>query len=212
MGRFFLFMMVLWVGHTAMAQKMRDVFAAMPDSILEVMTKNNRLDCIDFIEHDMEARVRNRFDGFTQLKAMTLDYLDLQLTARCQVEMKLLPAKDSLNYVCMVRTYAGPVRESVVTLYTPEWQRLPQEEWLSSFPAYSGFWVENDTIDAKEISRLQHLQDMRFVTADLQPDDMRLTFALQPGEVEREDSIRIAAAVRPLVYEWVGDRFEPVEE
>ena len=33
MGRFFLFMMVLWVGHTAMAQKMRDVFAAMPDSI-----------------------------------------------------------------------------------------------------------------------------------------------------------------------------------
>ena len=85
MGRFFLFMMVLWVGHTAMAQKMRDVFAAMPDSILEVMTKNNRLDCIDFIEHGMEARVRNRFDGFTQLKAMTLDYLDLQLTARCQV-------------------------------------------------------------------------------------------------------------------------------
>ena len=121
MGRFFLFMMVLWVGHTAMAQKMRDVFAAMPDSILEVMTKNNRLDCIDFIEHGMEARVRNRFDGFTQLKAMTLDYLDLQLTAQCRVEMKLLPAKDSLNYVCMVRTYAGPVRESVVTLYTPEW-------------------------------------------------------------------------------------------
>ena len=70
--------------------------------------------------------------------------------------------------------------------------------------------MENDTIDAKEISRLQHLQDMRFVTADLQPDDMRLTFALQPGEVEREDSIRIAAVVRPLVYEWVGDRFEPV--
>ena len=78
MGRFFLFMMVLWVGHTAMAQKMRDVFASMPDSILEVMTKNNRLDCIDFIEHGMEARVRNRFDGFTQLKAMTLDYLDLR--------------------------------------------------------------------------------------------------------------------------------------
>lgn len=210
MGRFFLFIMVLLVGHTAMAQRMRDVFAAMPDSILEVMTKNNRLDCIDFIEHGMEARVRNRFDGFTQLKAMTLDYLDLQLTAQCRVEMKLLPAKDSLNYVCMVRTYAGPVRESVVTLYTPEWQRLPQDVWLSSLPGYPDFWVGNDTIDAKEISRLQHLQDMRFVTADLQPDDMRLTFALQPGEVEREDSIRIAAVVRPLVYEWVGDRFEPV--
>ena len=210
MGRFFLFIMVLLVGHTAMAQRMRDVFAAMPDSILEVMTKNNRLDCIDFIEHGMEARVCNRFDGFTQLKAMTLDYLDLQLTAQCRVEMKLLPAKDSLNYVCMVRTYAGPVRESVVSLYTSEWQRMPAQAWLAPIPDYTGFWMENDTVDAKEIARLQHLQDMRFVTAELQPDDMRLTFALQPGEVEREDSIRIAAVVRPLVYEWVGDRFEPV--
>ena len=129
-----------------------------------------------------------------------LDYLDLQLTAQCRVEMKLLPAKDSLNYVCMVRTYAGPVRESVVTLYTPEWQRLPREEWLSSFPTYSGFWVENDTVDAKEISRLQHLQDMRFVTADLQPDDMRLTFALQPGEVERaEEALDIETMVKAAV-------------
>lgn len=211
MGRFFLFMMVLWVGHTAMAQKMRDVFAAMPDSILEVMTKNNRLDCIDFIEHGMEARVRNRFDGFTQLKAMTLDYLDLQLTAQCQVEMKLLPAKDSLNYVCMVRTYAGPVRESVVSLYTSEWQRMPAQEWLAPIPDYAGFWMENDTVDAKEIARLQHLQDMRFVTAELQPDDMRLTFSLQPGVVERGDSLRIAGVLRPLVYEWDGARFVPVK-
>ena len=124
--------------------------------------------------------------------------------------VKLLPAKDSLNYVCMVRTYAGPVRESVVSLYTSEWQRMPAQEWLAPIPDYTGFWMENDTVDAKEIARLQHLQDMRFVTAELQPDDMRLTFALQPGEVEREDSIRIAAVVRPLVYEWVGDRFEPV--
>ena len=56
-------------GQALQAQKMRDVFAAMPDSVLGIMTKNNRLDCIDFIENDMEAKVRNRFDGFSVLKA-----------------------------------------------------------------------------------------------------------------------------------------------
>ena len=52
------------------AQKMRDVFATMPDSVLGLMTKNNRLDCIDFIENDMEAKVRNRglVDAWSQMR------------------------------------------------------------------------------------------------------------------------------------------------
>ena len=49
------------------AKRMRDYFADMPDSILYVMTRNNRLDCIDFIENNMQARVRNRFDAFSEL-------------------------------------------------------------------------------------------------------------------------------------------------
>ena len=92
MKRFLPLVITLALGQALQAQKMRDVFAAMPDSVLGIMTKNNRLDCIDFIENDMEAKVRNRFDGFSVLKALTVDYLDLQLTPNCRVEMKLLPA------------------------------------------------------------------------------------------------------------------------
>ena len=59
----------------AMAQPMmRDVFAAMPDSVLPLVTKNNRLDCIDFIENNMEARVRNRMGEYVALEALTSTY------------------------------------------------------------------------------------------------------------------------------------------
>ena len=68
MKRFLPLIITLALGQALQAQKMRDVFAAMPDSVLGIMTKNNRLDCIDFIENDMEAKVRNRFDGFSVLK------------------------------------------------------------------------------------------------------------------------------------------------
>lgn len=189
------------------AQKMRDVFAALPDTVLELMTRNNRLDCIDFIENDMEAKVRNRFDGFTVLKALTLDYLDLQLTPNCRVEMKLLPVSDSVSYVCVARTYSGPVPETVLELYTPEWTRVPLAEWIAP-PAYEDFWAANDSVDEAEVARLQHLQDMRFVTARLQPDDMQLTFALQPGEVDKEEAGQMEKVLRPIVYEWDGKRFE----
>ena len=67
MKRFLPLIITLALGQALQAQKMRDVFAAMPDSVLGIMTKNNRLDCIDFIENDMEAKVRNRFDGLSRL-------------------------------------------------------------------------------------------------------------------------------------------------
>ena len=40
-------LMAVWWAQAVPAQKMRDVFAALPDSLLGIMTKNNRLDCID---------------------------------------------------------------------------------------------------------------------------------------------------------------------
>lgn len=211
MKRFLPLLITLALGQALQAQKMRDVFAAMPDSVLGVMTKNNRLDCIDFIENAMEAKVRNKFDGFSVLKALTVDYLDLQLTSNCRVEMKLLPAEDTLNYICVARTYSGPAAETRVALYTQDWNVLPEEEWIS-FPAYADFWETDDSVDKEEVARLRHLQDMRFVTASLQPDDMRLTFVLQPGEVDKEEAERMKKVLRPVVYEWLGRRFVRVED
>ena len=87
---------------------------------------------------------------------------------------------------------------------------LPEEKWIP-FPAYADFWETNDSVDKEEVSRLQHLQDMRFVTASLQPDDMRLTFVLQPGEVDKEEVERMKKVLRPVVYEWQGKRFVLVD-
>ncbi len=203
--------MTLALGQALQAQKMRDVFAAMPDSVLGIMTENNRLDCIDFIENGMEAKVRNRFDGFSVLKALTADYLDLQLTPACRVEMKLLPDGDTLGCICVARTFSGPAAETEIDLYAPDWKVLPKDGRIPR-PDYSGFWETGGSADREEVARLQHLQDMRFVTASLQPDGMRLTFALQPGEVDKEEAERMRKVLRPVVYEWRGGRFVLVKD
>lgn len=206
MKRIIPLLLLLLAVRAAEARKMRDVFAAMPDSVLNLMTRNNRLDCIDFIENNMEAKVRNRFDGNTVLKAMTDDYLDLQLTASCRVEMKLLPVTDSVSCICMVRTYSAPGRESVVAMYTQDWQPLPEEKYLTA-PTYASFWTTNDTIDVAETERLQRLQDMHFVVAELSRDDASLTFSLQPGCADKDEAARMQAVLRPVTYTWRGGRF-----
>lgn len=201
MKKSFLFLMFLLALPHLKAQRMRDVFANMPDSVLEVMTKNNRLDCIDFIENNMEARVRNRFDGFSELNTLTADYLSLDLTPSCKVEMKLLPAADTLNYICVVKTYSGPIRESSVAVYTDKWKMLPRDKWIE-WPAYERFWQANDSVSDEDIRSMQHSQAMHFVKAQLSSDRKELVLEVLLDKTDEEIWDRMRSALHPLGYNW----------
>lgn len=197
---------------TIQAQKMRDVFAAMPDSVLTLLTKNNRLDCIDFIENNMEAKVRNRLDGFSVLEKLSDDYLSLKLTPVAQIEMKLLFRKDKLYSIAMAKTYAGPVRSTHLVFYTPEWKVIKTDEMLS-YPEYTSFWKSDVHSDNRgKTEGLQKKLDIHFVTAAFSPDNGNLTFALQPALLEDKDSVEISKHLIPLVYQWNGKRFQQVKQ
>ena len=132
-----LFVLFLVAASSSAQLKMRDVFAQLPDSVLPLMTLNNRLDCIDFIENNMEARVKNKFNDQVVLEALTGDYLSIRTSESSMVEMKFIPqGNDTL--ICVNRTYLGPVEDSDVRLYGMDWhfvrvvQRPEVKEFLKS--------------------------------------------------------------------------------
>ena len=88
----------------------RDIFAAAPDSIFPLMTQNNRLDCLDFKENNMQARVRNLLDTYTEMTDLTPFYLRIQMTERSTAQLRLLSASDSI--FCLINTYWGPNPDS----------------------------------------------------------------------------------------------------
>ena len=119
----------LWESPAAAQTTLRDVFRAMPDSLMPYLTQNNRLDLIDFFESGMKAEVTNELDGKSQLTAMTADSLSLQLSSALRVDMLLLPVSgtvaDSVTHVvCVLSTYGvnPSVRQTVVRYYSPQWQ------------------------------------------------------------------------------------------
>ena len=52
----------------------RQWLVTMPDSVMPLLTNNNRLDFIDFLDSNMDAVVINRLDGRSQMKVLTDDY------------------------------------------------------------------------------------------------------------------------------------------
>ena len=100
--------------------RMRDIFAQLPDSVLPLTTRNNRLDCIDFIENGMEARVKNLFGDQVVLDSLTEDFMVLRTSEASCVEMKLF-AEGTDTLICVNRIYMGPVADSELKVFDTSW-------------------------------------------------------------------------------------------
>ena len=156
---------------------MREVFAQLPDSVLPLMSKNNRLDCIDFIENGMEARVKNHFGDPVILDSLTHDYLLLHTSELGYVEMKLLSkAPDTL--LCVNRTYYGPVADSEVRIYDASWSFIA----VVRRPDFAQFFKTSGETGKWQVEELDTLRMIR-AEAEVLPL-MKASLSSEPGKVE----------------------------
>ena len=145
-----LFTAMLLSSAVSAAERMRDVIVQMPDSVLQLLTKVNREDCVDFVEAGMTASVTNRFGGVTELAALTDDYALWHYTTSSEVEMRLLPVSDSTNVICLVHRVSLPCTDSSVHFYDSSWNPLRSVDCLAESPLP----VEDDGLMMTRVYRL----------------------------------------------------------
>lgn len=194
------------------AQDMKALFIVMPDSVIPLLTKVNREDCVDFMDSNMKAEVRNRFGRMSEMKKLTADYLLLQTTAQSQMEMKLLPMNDSVKVICVTNTVCGPVCDSSIRFYDAQWNRLEAEDFIR-LPEMDAFYLPTDTVaDMEAYAALRGKADLNLMKAALSEEKTEVTFTYTaPEYMTEEDRGKLAFYLRkdPLVYEWKDGRFLP---
>lgn len=175
---------------SALAQtRIRDIYAEAPDSIFPLLTKNNRLDQIDFSENNMKAEVKNKFESHAELLVLTDRYLKLQLSERCVVEMRLF----SDSTFCMVETFCAPAPDSHIRLFDTQWHELPQSIKKPSVDEFLSDDIDTDT-------RLA-LQALPLIKASLSENDNTITFELQTSELTREQQKGIEGKTHTITKE-----------
>lgn len=191
------------------AQRMSSLFAAMPDTILPMLTKVNRLDCIDFMASNMPAIVQNIFDGKSEMKALTENYLLMNMTSQSNIEMKVLPVNDSASVICMVTTFMGPGAESEIRFYDTSWKRLDANQYLLS-PNFNSFWIKSDTCDANKLAMIKSKVEIPLIRASLSPLTADLVFTLSLDDLPEESRKQIEPYLLPkLSYHWTQKKFLP---
>lgn len=194
---------------SVVAQDMKSVFVAMPDSVTPLLTKVNREDCIDFLDSNMKAVVKNRFGNVAEMKVLTDDYVLMQTSEVGTLEMKLLPLADSTKVICMVKTVNVPVADSSVRFYTSDWsQQLDVKEFLQ-LPSMDAFFLPNDSLTDETILTRKKA-DMYLMKAQLSKEDTSLTFTYTtPDYLNEEDREKLLPHLRkePIVLRWSEGKF-----
>ncbi len=211
----------------AQTPMMRDVFAAMPDSVLPMVTKNNRLDCIDFIENNMEARVRNKLDEYVTLEALTADYARFRTSPSQLLELKLLPFESddsssvangtaTSNYVlCMVTTAQSGeektvmrIEDSNICFLSPDWVQLPEQP-IIAFPTVEHFLsdvVLADSLNTFESAR-RTLSIFHPLCIKLSAEESVLTASLQIAHLVQDEQELLQQRLKPIVMRWNNHTF-----
>ena len=199
-----LFAVLLQVGART---PMRQWLTSMPDSVMPLLTQNNRLDFIDFFDARMEAVVTNLMDGKSCMDTLTDDYVRISYTQSCEVAMKLLPVNDSTDVLCMVTTAKAAIDDSRIDFFDEQWNPLPTVSYIAE-PCMDDFRSieQGDT----EWGML----NIFFRTYHLSADSAELQCVFTAtGYLSEEDRAAVAPYVRqePITYGWINNRYQRYE-
>ena len=196
-------------GISASAQDMKSVFIAMPDTITPLLTKVNKEDFVDFLDSNMKAEVKNRFDGTAEMKVLTEDYTLVQTSEIGTLEMKLLPVNDSTKVICMVKTVCASACDSDVRFYTSDWSKELDAASVLQRPSADVFFLPNDTLSEEGVL-IRKKADMHLMKVSLSKDVPTLTFIYTtPDYLNQEDKEKLLPHLRkePVVLEWKDGQF-----
>ena len=200
--RTFILIMLAMSGLSAFSQtKAKDVFATAPDSIFPLLTTNNRLDCIDLIENNMKATVKNKLEQKAEMTALTDSYLQIKPSERSVVEIKML--NDSV--FCLINTCLGPAPDSRISFFTHDWK-----PYKTTFPMphATDFWASVPDSLARDASFAQRsLEDLLLIQISADKENTELTLTIQTSELSGKEKEIAQKYVKPLRYKWNGKDF-----
>ena len=208
MKRILYLLLVLFAAHFQSPARtpIRQWLTAMPDSVMPLLTKNNRLDFIDFYDAQMEAIVTNRLDGKSRMDMLTEDFLQISYTRSTDITMKLLPVNDSTDILCMVTTVKAAANDSRIAFFDDQWTPLQTPKYISQ-PSIEDFRTTHQGDSAAWAwSKL----DIFFHTYHLCAENTELKCTLTTTDyLSSEDRIQVAPYVssEPLTYRWTDSKY-----
>ena len=194
------------------ADVMRNYFRDCPDDFFLMLTHNNKLDMLDFMDSKMAAVVKNIYGEQSQLLELNDDYLRIRTSAASMTEMKLLTiGRDTL--ICVVKTLYAPEPESEISfIATATMKPAGPTKRFVDIPKESDFFIVPEGRSKTDLSQAVSQMDVTLVSAGLDATAPLIRFRLSYGGGFLENKEEVGPFVKKeIVARWNGKKFVRVK-
>ena len=146
------------------AKSMKDLLVSMPDSLLPYLDKNLRQEMPELQEMGVKAEVKNLLGENSVLDTLTDNFLQVRMSKVATLQLKKLPVEQGDSILCMVKTFAGPEKESQLMLFDQDWNALDASKLFCYAPSGGAeVYSSLDSLADNLVSRPDTMTEERFV-------------------------------------------------
>ena len=166
--------MLILCSQSLLSQTIVKCYENMPDILNPTLTKQNRLELVEYYKAKQGDSIANRFDH--QVHLLKLDTLNQRIlvknTRTSTFDMKLIKQADSTVVIGIIRTVCAPVCLSSIEFYDTSWNLIPvifnmpkSIEWLN---------MNNIPADKIDLQWARNLMGVSFISLSFSEKDQTI--------------------------------------
>lgn len=191
---------------------MKDLWLAMPDSVLPYLNESMRRDHIDFITMNLDSEVKNLLEGKGVMDTLSVDYCHVRLNEKLTWQLMLLPLEGKNDSViCSIKTYHTLCPESEVSFFNLGWTRIENSFGLPSMSnsdkLISDMTQKPDTMSLQQFAKMKEELLPVMVEAVYSPFDKTIELRLSGHLTSVDAGESLDAIIIPKKYKWNGKEF-----
>ena len=186
----------------------REAFTAAPSAVLDLLSRNDRLDMLDYYDSGHDTPVPNDLGGYASVTSITDRTLTIDLGPAAQWDLVVIPGDVPENdMLAVVTTVSLPARDSNVRFYnTNTWLEVPAESVLPTLRLDDWLTKQGRT------NRREFETTVPFIPAyyTFDPASSTLTVTHDLATLlNPDDYASVAPYVAPaIVYRWDGKKMK----
>jgi len=210
MKKLIVFFMVAVLSLTVHAKSLRELFVAMPDSVLPTLSANLRLELVELSEMVVRAEAKSLLGSDCVLDTITSNYLQLSTSKAALVQMRLLPQTEGDSILCVVKTFSATEKESDVRFYDEGWRELDRNRMFAGVnldTMASNLMAKPDTMSMERYQELVAMVEPKMCSAQLDSRENTIVFQFSLPLVSDEEKMCLNVCLLQRKFKWGGKIF-----
>ncbi|MBQ8423866.1 MAG: DUF3256 family protein [Coprobacter sp.] len=178
-------------------------FVAMPDSLLPLLSVNDRKDLLDLHNAGRQSGISGHWGENVSIESIGDDQLTLKLTPSSSLQIATLRTADTIRVIAVIHTVKLPAADSRICFYDTNWNRLTNP--VFSTPQVRDFITGNKKVQSSIAHLIGEIFPCRY---EIRNGYLYATQSLQDF-LPRETYSEIKESLKSEIpYKWNGKSFK----